>query len=86
MGSLLSVYGCFQYKKQHDQVGNDAEKGLRSPLVNGGNDVLLEKRKVSVSKTLRSCVHLFQIIFQVDTVILWLCCNFSNFVSFICDH
>lgn len=68
MGSLLSVYGCFQYKKQMrtrlpaDQVGNDAESGFRLPLIKGEK----EKRKSSDSKTLRSCVHLFQIIFQVD--------------------
>ncbi|CAF1920379.1 hypothetical protein YC2023_019748 [Brassica napus] len=71
MGSLLSVYGCFQHKKQlstrltADQVGNDAESGLRLPL-NGEKMVLLEKSKASGSKTLRSSVHLFQIIFQMS--------------------
>lgn len=64
MGSLLSVYGCIQYKKQArtrliaDQVGIDAENGFRSPLLH-------EKRKASDSKALQSCVHIFQIIFQV---------------------
>uniref|UniRef100_A0A1J3FB18 Transmembrane protein n=1 Tax=Noccaea caerulescens TaxID=107243 RepID=A0A1J3FB18_NOCCA len=68
MGSLLSVYGCFQYKKQMrtrvtaDQLGNDAENGIRLPLIKKEN----EKRKSSDSKTLRSCVHLFQIIFQMS--------------------
>lgn len=94
MGSLLSVYGCFQYKKQArtsliaDQVGNDAEIGFRSPLLNGDNMVSFEKRKPSHSKTLGSCVHLFQIIYQVDTnhtILRLLCvvCNFeiSGFIS-----
>ncbi|CAH2045142.1 unnamed protein product [Thlaspi arvense] len=72
MGSLLSVYGCFQHKKQRstrvtaDQVGNDAENGYRVPLINGENMVSLEKRKTLDSKALRSCVHLFQIIFQMS--------------------
>ncbi|KAL0827839.1 hypothetical protein Bca101_051517 [Brassica carinata] len=71
MGSVLSVYGCFQHKKQlrtrltAGQVGNDAESGLRLPL-NGEKMVLLEKSKASGSKTLRSSVHLFQIIFQMS--------------------
>ena len=82
MGSVLSVYGCFQHKKQlrtrltADQVGNDAESGLRLPL-NGEKMVLLEKSKASGSKTLRSCVHLFQIIFQVDTE-SFRCLQFCN--------
>lgn len=72
MGSLFSIYGCFQHKKRlaADQVGNDAENGFRSPLINGENMVSVEKRKNSDSKMLRSCVHLFQIIFQVDTNLL----------------
>lgn len=92
MGSLLSVYGCFQYKKQArtsliaDQVGNDAEIGFRSPLINGDNMVSFEKRKPSDSKALGSCVHLFQIIYQVDTILWLLCiivCNFeiSGFIN-----
>ncbi|KAG2264178.1 hypothetical protein Bca4012_078724 [Brassica carinata] len=43
MGSLFSVYGCFQHKKQLsrripiDQVANDAEIRLLLPLLNGEN-------------------------------------------------
>ncbi|XP_010502783.1 PREDICTED: uncharacterized protein LOC104780020 [Camelina sativa] len=68
MGSLLSVYGCCQYKKQRnmvDQVGNDAEIGFRSPLINGDKLVSFDKSKTSDSKALNSCVHLFQIIYQM---------------------
>lgn len=84
MGSLLSVYGCFQYKKQMrtrvtaDQLGNDAENGIRLPLIKTEN----EKRKSSDSKTLRSCVQLFQIIFQVDREpfgYIYITCNFEDF-------
>jgi len=75
MGSLLSIYGCLQYKKQGntrpDQVGIDAENGFRSPLIDGDNMVSFEKRKTSGSEALKSYVHLFQIIYQVDRF-LWL--------------
>ncbi|CAN8266147.1 unnamed protein product [Cochlearia groenlandica] len=72
MGSLLSIYGCFQYKKElrtrltADQVGNDAENGFRSPLIHGENMVFLDKRKSFGSKMFRSFVHVFQIIFQMS--------------------
>ncbi|KFK33685.1 hypothetical protein AALP_AA5G046500 [Arabis alpina] len=68
MGTLFSIYGCFQHKKRlaAEQVGNDAENGFRSPLINGENMVSVEKKKTSDSKMLRSCVHLFQIIFQMS--------------------
>lgn len=71
MGSLLSIYGCLQYKKQGntgliaDQVGIDAENGFRSPLIDGDNMVSFEKRKTSDSEALKSYVHLFQIIYQM---------------------
>ncbi|AEE77361.1 unnamed protein product [Arabidopsis thaliana] len=71
MGSLLSIYGCLQYKKQGntgliaDQVGIDAENGFRSPLIDGDNMVSFEKRKTSGSEALKSYVHLFQIIYQM---------------------
>ncbi|CAL9248356.1 unnamed protein product [Arabidopsis halleri] len=71
MGSLLSIYGCLQYKKQGntkliaDQVGIDAENGVRSPLIDGDNMVSFEKRKTSGSEALKSYVHLFQIIYQM---------------------
>lgn len=66
MGSVLSVYGCFQHKKQlRTRLADDAESGLRLPL-NGEKMVLLEKSKASDSKALRSSVHLFQIIFQMS--------------------
>lgn len=49
MGSLFSVYGCFQHKKQLsrripiDQVANDAEIRLLLPLLNGENMLFIEK-------------------------------------------
>ncbi|KAF3592506.1 hypothetical protein DY000_02025475 [Brassica cretica] len=72
MGSLFSVYGCFQHKKQLsrstpiDQVANDAEIRLLLPLLNGENMLFIEKIRPSDSKTLGSCVKLFHIIFQTS--------------------
>ncbi|KAL0692573.1 hypothetical protein Bca4012_059753 [Brassica carinata] len=66
IGSVLSVYGCFQHKKQlRTRLTADAEDGLRLPL-NGEKMVLLDESKASDSKALRSCVHLFQTIFQMS--------------------
>ncbi|KAF8051402.1 hypothetical protein N665_1733s0001 [Sinapis alba] len=73
MGSLFSVYGCFQYKKQLsrripiDQIVNDEEIRLLFPLLNRENNMpFLEKRRPYDSKIVWSCVKLFHIIFQTS--------------------
>ncbi|CAH8361055.1 unnamed protein product [Eruca vesicaria subsp. sativa] len=72
MGSLFSVYGCFQHKKQLsrripiDQIVNDAEVLLLLPLLNRENMPFIEQIRPSDSKIVRCCVKLFHIIFQTS--------------------
>ncbi|XP_019057034.1 PREDICTED: uncharacterized protein LOC104805383 isoform X2 [Tarenaya hassleriana] len=76
LGSLLSVYGCSQCGRQQsmrvttDRSGTVPENGHRQPFIEGEGMNSTKNRKIAgarvVSKALDSCIHLFQIIFQMS--------------------
>ncbi|KAI9178567.1 hypothetical protein LWI28_027976 [Acer negundo] len=75
-GSLLSMYGCYQYHKINsgslnvDHGGIDAERGNFMPLANGECKITLEKRKALNGQDEFQAPgiisFLFQVIFQMN--------------------
>ncbi|CAK7328094.1 unnamed protein product [Dovyalis caffra] len=77
-GSLLSIYGCYQYYKRggagfyEPHVRRDTEQEYYIPLTHGDKTNILEQRKSSdpqqeihSSQAASICSYLFQVIFQM---------------------
>nr|GMD56231.1 uncharacterized protein LOC109178280 [Ipomoea batatas] len=67
-GSLLSIYGCYQYSKESDDFIDhswmDEKQGLDTPLIAGPGFSDGIKRQI-VPKSAGLCGYLFQVLFQM---------------------
>ncbi|RVW46447.1 hypothetical protein CK203_067329 [Vitis vinifera] len=89
-GSLLSIYGCYQYDKMSGVT--DSEQGSYMPLLYGDGINKSRMRKTlgspeenSLLQTEAIWSHLFQVIFQVDSLPKITSCSALTLTSFLWD-